>query len=55
MKRHDSDVSPVAAKLERFELLKERYINVHIIIINKNCVYIFLKFRLILLDRFTYM
>ena len=32
MKRHDSDDSPVVAKLERFELLKKRYINVHIII-----------------------
>ena len=32
MKRHDSDDSPVAAKLQRFELLKKRYINVHIII-----------------------
>ena len=33
MKRHDSDDSPVAAKLQRFDLLKKRYINVHIIII----------------------
>ena len=33
MKRHDSDDSPVAAKLQRFELLKKRYINVDIIII----------------------
>ena len=29
---NDSDDSPVAAKLQRFDLLRKRYINVHIII-----------------------
>ena len=35
MKRHDSDDSPVAAKLQGFDLLKKTLINVHIIIIKE--------------------
>ena len=47
MKRHDSDDSPVAAKLQRFELLKKRYVNVHIIIHYFATIYLFVTLRMV--------